>query len=91
MSEWKPRGRDVVIGDVPWLARMADKARAKAEGTIGEYIFPCPIDQRLLEEAGMKPDEFVQIVVEAQDDDQLVAEFKRRSGRDDWSGFRPQA
>lgn len=40
LSEWRPRSRDVVIGDVPWLARMADKAKAKAEGTIGEYIFP---------------------------------------------------
>lgn len=87
MSEWKPRGRDVVIGNVPWLARMADKARAKADGTIGDYIFPCPIDQRLLAEAGMKPEEFMQLAVEAKNDDELAAEFKRRSGRDDWSGF----
>lgn len=39
-EEWKPRGRDVLLGNVPWLARVADKARAKAEGTIGEYIYP---------------------------------------------------
>ena len=87
MSEWKPRGRDVVIGDVPWLARMTDKARAKADGTIGEYIFPCPIDQRLVNEAGMTAEEFMQLAVEIQDDEALAAEFKRRSGRDDWSGF----
>ena len=52
MEACKPRGRDVVIGGVPWLARVADKARAKADGTIGEYIYPCPIDQRFLKEAG---------------------------------------
>ena len=40
MEEWRPRGRDVVIGGVPWLAHVADKARAKADGTIGEYIYP---------------------------------------------------
>jgi hypothetical protein len=40
MSEWKPRGRDVVIGGIPWLARMSDKARAKAASTIGDYIYP---------------------------------------------------
>ena len=40
MSEWKPRGRDVLIGNIPWLARVADKAKAKAEGTIGDYIYP---------------------------------------------------
>ncbi len=40
MSEWQPRGRDVIIGDIPWLARITDKARAKADGTIGDYIFP---------------------------------------------------
>ena len=40
MSEWKPRGRNVVLGDIPWLARVADKARALVDGTIGEYIYP---------------------------------------------------
>lgn len=35
----------------------------------------------------MQPDEFIQIVVNAPDDEKLAAEFKRRSGRDDWSGF----
>lgn len=40
MSEWQPRARDVVIAGVPWLGRMTDKARAKADGTIGEYIYP---------------------------------------------------
>lgn len=40
VEEWKPRGRDVVIGGIPWLARAADKAKAKAEGTIGDYIYP---------------------------------------------------
>lgn len=89
MEEWKPRGRDVVIGGVPWLARCADKARAKAEGTIGDYIYPCPIDQRFLAEAGISPEDFMALATSAKTDEELVAKFKERSKRQDWSDFRP--
>lgn len=89
MSEWKPRGRDVVIGGVPWLARMADKARAKAEGTIGDYIYPCPVDQRLLQTAGIDPEEFMEMAVNAKSDEELAQAFKERSGRSDWSDYQP--
>ena len=37
---------------------MADKARAKAAGTLGEYIYPCPLDETLLEFLGITPDAF---------------------------------
>lgn len=87
MSEWKPRGRDVVIGNIPWLARVTDKARAKADGTIGEYIYPCPVDRRFLEKAGLSADEFVQLAVEHQSDDDLVKAFNDRTGNQDWSNF----
>jgi len=89
MEEWKPRGRDVVLGGVPWLARAADKARAKAEGTIGDYIYPCPIDQRFLAEAGLSPEQFMELATKAQNDEELVAAFLERSKRKDWSTFRP--
>lgn len=89
MEEWKPRGRDVVLGDIPWLARIADKARAKADGTIGEYIYPCPIDQRFLKEAGISPEDFIALATAAKSDDELVDQFKERSKRKDWSDFRP--
>ena len=38
--DWKPRHRDMLIGGYWWLARVSDKARAKLNGTIGEYIYP---------------------------------------------------
>ena len=38
--DWKPRHRDMLIGGYSWLARVSDKARAKLNGTIGEYIYP---------------------------------------------------
>ena len=37
---FRPRPRDLVIGGIPWVARMADKARAKHHDTIGDYIYP---------------------------------------------------
>ena len=45
MSEWntldfKPRARGMIIGDIPWLARIADKARAHQQNRIGDYVFP---------------------------------------------------
>ena len=38
--DWKPRSRDLVIGGVLWLARIKDKAQAKLDSTIGDYIYP---------------------------------------------------
>ncbi len=38
--DWKPRHRDMIIGDIPWLARISDKAQAKLQGILGEYIYP---------------------------------------------------
>ena len=71
-TEWKPRPRDLVIGGIPWVARMSDKARAKAAGSIGEYIYPCPIDRRVLQEIGLSADEFLRIAVEADADGELL-------------------
>ena len=38
--DFKPRARGMVIGDIPWLARITDKARAVRDGRIGDYVFP---------------------------------------------------
>ncbi len=35
------------------LARMIDKCRAVLAGTEGEYIYPCPMDERLMKFAGI--------------------------------------
>ena len=45
MSEWnsldfKPRARGMIIGEIPWLARIADKSRAHQQQRIGDYVFP---------------------------------------------------
>ena len=72
-NEWKPRPRTKVVGDIEWLARMSDKARAAAKGTIGAYIYPCPADKKLLTALELDPDTFQRIAAQASNDDDLVS------------------
>lgn len=44
------------------LARMIDKCRAVLAGTEGEYIYPCPMDFRLMEFAGITETQFTEMV-----------------------------
>lgn len=44
------------------LARMIDKCRAVLAGTEGEYIYPCPMDERLMKFAGIEDKKFTATV-----------------------------
>ncbi len=55
------RGREA-MGDALWLARLFDKARAAAAGTIFDYIYPCPMDKGVMKRWGISPDEFDEAV-----------------------------
>jgi hypothetical protein len=68
-----------VIGEIEWLARMSDKARAEAKGTIGAYIYPCPADKRLLTALELDPDTFQRLAVSAQSDEELVRSVREAS------------
>ena len=57
-----PRSMREVLGGYVHLARMIDKAKAVLAGTQGEYIYPCPMDQRLLRFAGLTPEAFLDAV-----------------------------
>ena len=41
-NEWKPRPRTRVVGDIEWLARMSDKARAAGQGHHRGLCLPLP-------------------------------------------------
>jgi hypothetical protein len=56
------------------LARMIDKYRAVLAGTEGEYIYPCPMDDRLMEFAGITADQFT-AAVKANPSDGAVAKW----------------
>lgn len=55
-----------------WLARVSDKARAAEAGTIGEYIYPCPIDKGMFERWGITPAEFDAAIHEHGDDNAIL-------------------
>ncbi len=57
------------------LARMIDKCRAVLAGTEGEYIYPCPMDDRLLEFAGITSDQFTAAVKANTTDEGVLAWF----------------
>lgn len=54
------------------LARMIDKCRAVLAKTEGEYIYPCPMDDRLMEFAGITADQFTATVKTNPSDDTVA-------------------
>jgi uncharacterized protein DUF5069 len=62
------------------LARMIDKCRAVLAGTEGEYIYPCPMDERLLEFVGITADQFT-AAVKSNQTDEGVAEWFRKTAK----------
>jgi hypothetical protein len=71
--DFKPRARGLVIGGIPWLARISDKARARLADRIGDYVYPCPADQRFLEEMRISAEEFTRLVAASPTDDEVIA------------------
>jgi len=69
-----PRSMRVQLEGYVHLARMLDKCRAVLAGTEGEYIFPCPMDDRLMEFAGIEANQFI-AAVKANPSDEAVAKW----------------
>src|SRR4249919_2234234 len=69
-----PRSMRVKLEGYVHLARMIDKCRAVLAGTEGEYIYPCPMDDRLMEFAGVTADQFT-TAVKANPSDEAVAKW----------------
>lgn len=66
-----PRSIRVKLAGHAHLTRMIDKCRASLAGTLGEYLYPCPLDKRLLEFAGLTAEEFLD-AVRGRTDDEIV-------------------
>ena len=69
-----PRSMRVKIEGYVHLARMIDKCRAVLVGAEGEYIYPCPMDDRLMEFAGITAVQFT-AAVKATPSDEAVAKW----------------
>ena len=73
-----PRSPKEMLGGYVHLARMIDKARAKAAGKAGEYIYPCPLDQALLEFLNVSADAFYE-AAQKRDDRELLVWLKENA------------
>lgn len=79
-SPTPPRDGSITIAGQPWLARMIDKARLEAQGTIDVFDleYPCPMDQRLLAQMGISGKDFQAIVLASDSDEAIVDALKQR-------------
>jgi hypothetical protein len=73
-----PRSMRVKLEGYVHLARMIDKCRAVLAGTEGEYIYPCPMDDRLLEFAGITAAQFTATVKANQTDEGIAQWFREK-------------
>ena len=73
-----PRSMRVRLEGYVHLARMIDKCRAVLAGTEGEYIYPCPMDDRLMEFAGITAEQFTAAVKANEHDEAVTQWFARR-------------
>ncbi len=65
-----------------WLARAIDKGRAHAAGTIGEYVYPCPIDRGVMERWGITPEEFDAALRDHTNDASMLNRIRARVPQD---------
>src|ERR1043165_10132388 len=56
LTKRPPRSPRSRLGGYALLPRMLDKGRATAAGMNGEYHFNCPLDQHILNFAGIDPE-----------------------------------
>jgi hypothetical protein len=70
-----PRSMRMKMAGYVHLARMIDKCRAALAGTEGEYIYPCPMDDRLMEFAEITADRFTTAVKANPSDDAMATWF----------------
>jgi hypothetical protein len=74
-----PRPGHRPIGQALWLARVFDKARAAANGTIYDYIYPCPMDKGVMERWGVTPEEFDRALKSQTSDDAIYEWLRART------------
>ena len=79
LSKTYPRSPREKLAGYVHLPRMIDKCRASLAGTEGDYICPCPMDQRLLDFTGITAKQFSKAVSEK--DDAAVDEWFTKTAK----------
>ncbi len=73
-----PRSSKDTLAGIAHLPRMIDKARALRNDTLGEYIYPCPLDWHVLNFLATNPEDFADLA-EVNDAGQ-IAEWAEETG-----------
>lgn len=79
LRDHPPRNARVMIGGLYFLARTIDKAKAKINGTLGEYKIGPGISMYLFEWLGISEGDFVEAVRALKTDEAIVAWFHERT------------
>ncbi len=73
-----PRSSKDTLAGIVHLPRMIDKARALRNNTLGEYIYPCPLDRYVLNFLATNAEDFADFA-EVNDNGQ-IAEWAEETG-----------
>jgi hypothetical protein len=73
-----PRSSKDTLAGIAHLPRMIDKARALRNNTLGEYIYPCPLDRHVLNFLATNAEDFADLA-EVNDNGQ-IAEWAEETG-----------
>ena len=66
-----PRSSKETMTGIAHLPRMIDKARAYRNNSLGEYVYPCPLDRHILNFLDKRPEDFADLA-EVNDDTQMT-------------------
>jgi len=69
LSKVFPRSPKQKMAGLVHLGRMIDKARAYKEKRLADYIYPCPLDNIILNFLCIEADTFANITVEKKDEE----------------------
>jgi hypothetical protein len=73
LTQHPPRSPRVKLGGLVHLPRLLDKARAHAAGKLGDYMWSCPLDQRLCKFLGVDIEALLAEVKQGRTDTQMLA------------------
>jgi hypothetical protein len=76
-NEFPRRGRDEMDGFL-WVGRVFDKARASRDGTIHDYIYPCPMDRGVFDRWGITSRMFDAALDTCENDEAILTWLKAR-------------
>ena len=79
LTQRPPRSPRVRLGGYAILARCLDKGRAALAGKNGEYNFACPLDQSVLEFAGIRANDLKKQLAQGKSDGEILEWIAKRS------------